>query len=335
MQNKRDLPWRATSDPYPIWLSEVMLQQTRVSQALPYYHSFLEHFPTVKILADADEEKVLKLWQGLGYYSRARNMHGTAKMVSGDFDGIFPDSFDGLKKLKGIGDYTAAAIASFAFKEQKAVVDGNVYRVLSRYFDIDTDISTSKAKKEFSALADALIPEKDPDLFNQAIMEFGAIQCTPKNPGCGNCPLSGGCLALSRKTISERPVKTKKQKITKRHFNYLLLSDASDAIAVQKREGKGIWQNLYEFPLVETLEASEASGIYESAAHLRLRNLEEIPYPEVLHKLSHQHLHIKFWKGESQDWKGASVQKEEIGKLPVPVVLENFIRTYLDEESGV
>jgi A/G-specific adenine glycosylase len=187
LQNKRDLPWRNTSNPYLIWLSEIMLQQTRVAQGMPYFLSFTSSFPTIFDLANANEEQVLKLWQGLGYYSRARNLHQTAQCIANELGGVFPDNYKDLLQLKGVGEYTAAAIASFAYNEVVPVVDGNVFRVLSRYFDIETDIASASAKKEFSALANELIPKDNPALFNQAIMEFGALQCVPKSPNCSEC----------------------------------------------------------------------------------------------------------------------------------------------------
>ena len=201
LQNKRDLPWRNTTDPYKIWLSEIMLQQTRVAQGLPYFLRFIESFPTVFDLANASEEEVLKLWQGLGYYSRARNLHATAKIIANDYGGDFPNNFKELLKLKGVGDYTAAAIASFSFNEVIPVVDGNVYRVLARYFDIETNIALPKAKKEFFELASELISKENPALFNQAIMEFGALQCVPQNPDCSKCVLNSSCLGLQKKKV--------------------------------------------------------------------------------------------------------------------------------------
>ena len=218
LNNKRDLPWRNTQNPYLIWLSEIMLQQTRVAQGLPYYMAFTNAFPTVFELANASEEQVLKLWQGLGYYSRARNLHKTAQFVASELNGEFPDNNKDLLKLKGIGDYTAAAIASFAYNEAVPVVDGNVFRVLSRYFDIETDISLVTAKKEFSALAFELMPKNDPASFNQAIMEFGALQCVPKNPSCEICVFNSSCAALQKKKVHLLPFKSKKIKVSYRFF---------------------------------------------------------------------------------------------------------------------
>ena len=212
LENKRDLPWRKTTNPYHIWLSEIMLQQTRVAQGMPYFLSFVEAFPTVFDLAKAEEEQVLKLWQGLGYYSRARNLHKTAQYIATELNGVFPDNYKDLLQLKGVGDYTAAAIASFSYNEAVPVVDGNVFRVLSRYFDLDTDIAQAFAKKEFAALAFELMPKDTPATFNQAIMEFGALQCVPKNPDCAVCVFNESCAALQKKKVELLPVKSKKSK---------------------------------------------------------------------------------------------------------------------------
>jgi A/G-specific adenine glycosylase len=323
LQNKRDLPWRDISDPYRIWLSEIMLQQTRVAQGLPYYLAFVEAFPTVFGLAAADEEKVLKLWQGLGYYSRARNLHATAKKVAND-GGIFPSSYQELLKLKGIGEYTAAAIASFSYNEAVPVVDGNVFRVLSRVFDIETDIASSRAKKEFTALANELIPKNEPALFNQAIMEFGALQCVPRNPDCAICPVNDACLALKLGKVDQLPVKLKKQKVTDRYFNYLVFSDEHENLLLNKRTQKGIWHNLYEFPLVETQTVADHESIY-GLIHSENRIVSVSEATGVIHKLSHQHLHIKFWEVEVEGVLPDPVSSAQIRSFPVPIVLHNFI----------
>eukprot|EP01038_Epipyxis_sp_PR26KG_P019552 gene19552-27691_t len=264
LQNKRDLPWRNTVNPYPIWLSEIMLQQTKVAQGLPYFITFMDAFPTVLHLAQADEEQVLKLWQGLGYYSRARNMHKTAQIIAFELKGSFPNNYNDLIKLKGVGEYTAAAIASFAFNEVVPVVDGNVFRVLSRYLDIETDIASASAKKEFSALAKELMPVNNPALFNQAIMEFGALQCVPKNPDCTNCIFNTSCAALQKKKVTELPVKLKKTKVTNRYFNYLVFLDNLNKTIINKRTEKGIWHNLYEFPVIEAEEELDFETISEA-----------------------------------------------------------------------
>lgn len=329
LQHKRDLPWRDTTDAYFIWLSEIMLQQTRVAQGLPYFLAFTNAFPSVFDLANADEEKVLKLWQGLGYYSRARNLHKTARFVASELDGNFPDNYNDLLKLKGIGGYTAAAIASFSYNEAVPVVDGNVFRVLSRYFDIETDIAQASAKKDFSDLAFELMPKDNPALFNQAIMEFGALQCVPKNPDCEVCPLNSGCLALHRNKVSQLPVKSKKAKARNRYFNYLVFSDDKGNTILNKRTGKGIWHNLYEFPLVETESAAE-TGTILSLIHSEneIISIQELSSDDVLHKLTHQHLHIKFRKINVKGILQDGIGHEQLRAFPFPIVLFNFIENH-------
>ena len=261
--NKRDLPWRNTSDAYVIWLSEIILQQTRVEQGLPYFNRFVEKYPNVNEFANADEGAILKLWQGLGYYSRGRNMLKTAKVIRDDYNGRFPDSYDQLIKLKGIGEYTAAAIASFAANEAKAVVDGNVYRVLARYFGIDEPINSTKGKKTFQELAARLINKQQPGLHNQAMMEFGAMLCKPKNPACGICPVRQGCYAFLHNAINSLPVKLNKIKVRERYFNYFLVLDGEN-ILLNKRNDKGIWANMYDLPAIESdalLTADEAAEL--------------------------------------------------------------------------
>jgi A/G-specific adenine glycosylase len=330
LQNKRDLPWRKTVNPYFIWLSEIMLQQTRVAQGLPYFLRFTEAFPTVFDLAKASEEEVLKLWQGLGYYSRARNLHKTAQQVAFEFDGEFPKSYAELLKLKGIGEYTAAAIASFSYNENVPVVDGNVYRVLARYFDVETDIASSGAKKEFTQLAAELLPKGQANVFNQAIMEFGALQCTPKNPDCENCIFNNSCAALQKKKVAMLPVKSKKVKVRTRHFNYLVFSDEIKNTLIEKRTQKGIWHNLYEFPLLETETALTENEL------LKLLQNQQFVSNEVLHihwynsettvhKLTHQHLNINFWEIKVEGKLENGMDWESVKKMPFPIVVFNFI----------
>lgn len=330
LQNKRDLPWRNTTNPYPIWLSEIILQQTRVAQGMPYFYAFLESFPTVKELAIADEQQVLKLWQGLGYYSRARNLHQTAQYIANELDGVFPNSYAGLIQLKGIGGYTAAAIASFAYNEPVPVVDGNVFRVVSRYFGIESDISTGKTKKEFTALAAELLSKEQPALFNQAIMEFGAMHCTPKNPDCENCIFNSSCVALQKGLVGQLPFKSKKTKIRKRYFNYIVLQDKKGNTKIQQRTDKGIWHNLYEFPLFET---TQEEG-FETIAPLikndtdfgdSVVSIQEANPISLIHKLSHQHLNIKFWKVTVNNTLTDGVNPEQLRTFPFPIVIHNFI----------
>lgn len=330
LQNKRDLPWRNTTNPYIIWLSEIMLQQTRVAQGLPYFNAFTEAFPTVFDLANAEEEQVLKLWQGLGYYSRARNLHATAKFIATELNGVFPENYENLLKLKGVGEYTAAAIASFSYNEPVAVVDGNVFRVLSRYFNIDSDISEGKTKKEFQNIAQEVIPIDKPALFNQAIMEFGALQCVPKNPNCNSCVLNSSCAALQHKKVSELPVKSKKTKVTNKFFNYLILKGVDSKYIVKKREGKGIWENLYEFPLIETDELVSELDFMNHLAEMnffdQMPNEIFVLNPEVIqHKLSHQNLYIRFFQLNFDSKLPDSKSLTEIKKLPFPIVIHNFM----------
>lgn len=330
LQNKRVLPWRNTTNPYPIWLSEIILQQTRVAQGMPYFYAFLESFPTVKELAIADEQQVLKLWQGLGYYSRARNLHQTAQYIANELDGVFPNSYAGLIQLKGIGEYTAAAIASFAYNEPVPVVDGNVFRVVSRYFGIESDISAGKTKKEFTALAAELLSKEQPALFNQAIMEFGAMHCTPKNPDCENCIFNSSCVALQKGLVGQLPFKSKKIKIRKRYFNYIVLQDKKGNTKIQQRTDKGIWHNLYEFPLFET---TQEEG-FETIAPLikndtdfgdSVVSIQEANPISLIHKLSHQHLYIKFWKVTVNNTLTDGVNPEQLRTFPFPIVIHNFI----------
>lgn len=330
LQNKRDLPWRNTTNPYLIWLSEIMLQQTRVAQGLPYFLAFTEAFPTVFDLAKADEEQVLKLWQGLGYYSRARNLHATAKYIAMELNGNFPENYKNLLQLKGVGEYTAAAIASFSYNEPVAVVDGNVFRVLSRYFNIDSDISDGKTKKEFQNLAQEVLPLDNPALFNQAIMEFGALQCVPKNPNCEDCIFSSSCGALQQKRVAKLPVKSKKTKVSNKFFNYLVLKDVTGNFVVKKREGKGIWENLYEFPLIETEELVSELDFMNQLAEMDFFDQKPneifVLHPQIIqHKLSHQNLYIRFFQLNFDVKLPDSKLLTEIEKLPFPIVIHNFM----------
>lgn len=327
LENKRDLPWRKTTNPYYIWLSEVILQQTKVAQGLPYYLAFVNTFPTVFDLANAEEQEVLKLWQGLGYYSRARNLHHTAKYITENNNGNFPDTYKELLTLKGVGEYTAAAIASFAFGEVSPVVDGNVYRVLARHYGILTDIASSGAKKEFTALATQLIDTKKPALFNQAIMEFGAIQCTPKNPDCTNCPLVQTCVAFATNQVTTLPIKEKKIRIQNRFLHYLLVIDADHKSTLNQRTAKGIWHNLYEFPVVETPTAVSEKYLFDTIKNQYPNSTEilHLSSENVVHKLSHQHLHIQFWKIHISEKLENGKSYAELKALPTPIVLHNFL----------
>lgn len=291
--NKRHLPWRQTNDPYKIWLSEIILQQTRVDQGLEYYNRFVKTYPKVGDLSSEKLDKVLKMWQGLGYYSRARNLHLSAQMVVNQYDSKFPDSYAELLKLKGVGSYTAAAIASIAFNEPVAVLDGNVFRLLARYFGIFTPIDSPKAKAEFFELANSIIDKKRPGDFNQAMMDFGAMVCTPKQARCVDCPLSSSCYAFAHRKQDQLPVKSKQVKQRDRIFSYFLLTDGKKFL-LQKREQKDIWKDLYELPLVEENDAKALAALAGTFG-LKPKQLVKYPVMEQKHQLSHQTIWATFY----------------------------------------
>lgn len=331
-ENKRNLSWRSTRDPYKIWLSEIILQQTRVVQGEPYYLKFVENFPNVQDLANASEERVLKLWQGLGYYSRARNLHATAKTVVKEYGGRFPDSYDELLKLKGVGDYTASAIASICFDEPQPVVDGNVYRVLARHFGVDIPINSTKGIKYFKQLAVEVMDRKNIRDYNQGIMEFGAIQCAPKKPYCLLCPLNESCVALKENLVQTLPIKENKTKVRKRNFNYLVWLGPNNKTRLNQRRGKGIWQNLWEFPLLESENELSEKEVRKELKEMvsgddsfRLFLYNE---PSIVHKLSHQHLYTKFWIIESNAKLENGISLEDLESYPVPVLISDFIKAF-------
>jgi A/G-specific adenine glycosylase len=332
LQNNRDLPWRKTKNPYFIWLSEIMLQQTRVNQGLEYYLKFTKEFPTVFDLANATESKVLKLWQGLGYYSRARNLHYSAKYIANELNGEFPNTYEEIKKLKGVGDYTASAISSICFDEAQAVVDGNVYRVLARYFGINTPINSTKGIKEFKELAQTLIDPSQPGNFNQAIMDFGALHCKPQNPLCETCSFNNSCIALKNKSIKDLPVKEKKLIIKKRYFNYLVLIDANNHTIIKERVNKGIWQGLYEFPLIESYQTLDEKSLIATEEFKKIvSSFKEVVLfneKETVHKLSHQHLYTKFWIVFKNESLKDSLKWEEVENYPVPILIANFLKMF-------
>ena len=293
--NKRELPWRDISDPYRIWISEIILQQTRVNQGLSYYLRFIERFPNVKALAIANEDEVLKYWQGLGYYSRARNLHKTAQIIAEKHKGKFPNSYTDIVLLKGIGAYTAAAVCSFAYNQAYAVVDGNVYRVLSRLFAIETPIDSNKAKKEFSELATNMLDKSKPGIHNQAIMEFGALQCVPVQPDCNACPFQKTCKAYKLDLVEKLPIKVSKTKVRERFFNYFLIQYQSK-IYIQKRTEKDIWQNLYELPLIESNKLFEPEEIGTNDFLTNIENIEISSTTSTFkHILSHQRIFARFF----------------------------------------
>ena len=331
-ENKRDLPWRNTKNPYFIWLSEIILQQTRVSQGLPYYLRFVEQFPTVFSLASASEEEVLKLWQGLGYYSRARNLHATAKTIVNRYNGFFPRTYEELLRLKGVGDYTASAIASICFDEPRPVVDGNVFRVLARYFGVEKPINSTEGTKYFKKLASEMMPTENICDYNQGIMEFGSLQCAPKNPQCGRCPFNESCIALQKNRVGQLPIKINKAKIRKRHFNYIVVVNKKDMTLLQQRTGKGIWQNLWEFPLLESKEEIHISPIPGEIKRLTgIDNITDVQLhnvKEIVHKLSHQHLHTRFWIVRTDEELQEGIPFSSLENYPVPVLIDDFIKAF-------
>lgn len=339
--HKRDLPWRHTHDPYVIWLSEVILQQTRVEQGLPYFRRFLEHYPAVTDFANAPEDEILRHWQGLGYYSRARNMHAAAKTVVAEYGGVFPSRYDQLIKLKGIGEYTAAAIASFSANEAKAVVDGNVFRVLARYFGIHEPINSPKGKKLFQELAQSLLDTERPGLHNQAIMEFGALQCRPKQPLCANCVVQLECHALQSASVHQLPVKTKGRPSRNRYFNYFIV--ITDDRMLMRKRGKGdIWENLYELPLVETPQMvdvaelayqQEVIDLFGEGVSLRAAS------GTIKHVLSHQNLFTQFVFVDHRDTSIAITKKigadyvfmKDLNTLAKPKLIFSFLEKFMVE----
>ncbi len=320
---KRDLPWRHNKDPYRIWLSEIILQQTRVAQGLPYYEKFISEYPTIYDLANAEESEVLRTWQGLGYYSRARNLHKTAKIISNDFSGEFPRGYDSLLKLPGVGPYTAAAIASLAFNEAVPVLDGNVYRLISRLFGMTHDIANQSNRKYFIEVLQDLIPKKQPGDFNQAIMEMGALVCTPKNPNCNICPVREMCHAFEHKLQAQLPVKLKKVKVTHKQFHYVVF-EYGGSFGLKERVGSGIWQGLYDFLLFEG-NTWEPDNAWENMEVSDTFN----------HVLTHQKIEARFYLIRFQEehlfqaalnkYKLAPYTFAQMLNLPKPKLLVNYI----------
>lgn len=357
--HKRDLPWRRTADPYRIWISEIILQQTRVAQGTEYFNRFIARFPHVAALAEASEEQVLHCWQGLGYYSRARNLHAAAREIVSRFGGTFPRQYADVLSLPGIGEYTAAAICSFAYRAPHAVVDGNVYRVLARIFGIGTPVDTPAAKKQFSALAQSLLDGNAPDDYNQAIMDFGALQCTPRSPRCGACPFSDTCRAFRENRTGSLPVKKGKTAVKPRYFNYFHIR-TGNSLLLHKRTEKDIWQNLYEFPLIETDAPADFAHLqtlppYRELLRMTgpLRLVRALPMPP--HQLSHRIIHPVFYEMEREsspepalppDTEGCSgagagrspdpsgpylaIAREDIGRYPV----SRLTQSYLEYTAG-
>lgn len=326
-ENDRQLPWKSNKDPYRIWLSEIILQQTRVAQGLPYYERFIHLFPTVFDLAMADESEVFKAWEGLGYYSRARNLHQTARVVAGKYSGHFPDSYKGLLTLKGIGPYTAAAIASFAFDLPHAVLDGNVFRVLSRVFGIDQPMDQPEGKLHFQNLAENILPANDASRFNQAIMDFGALQCVPQNPNCKVCTLQHLCVAFQTGSVKDLPFKSKRLVKQNRYFHFFEVKN-DEFIWLEKRSSKDIWQGLYQFPLIESMEAllEEKSVIWPGIHPEKLT-----PVFSTKQQLTHRTIYAAFYQADISVLKKIpdnwiKVEHSKMVEFPFPRIIHDYLK---------
>ena len=333
-EHKRELPWRESSDPYLIWISEIILQQTRVVQGYDYFIRFIKRFPDVTSLAEADEDEGMKFWQGLGYYSRARNLHAAARSMNG----VFPKTYPEVLALKGVGEYTAAAICSFAYNMPYAVVDGNVYRVLSRYLGIETPIDSTEGKKLFASLAGEFLDKSRPAVYNQAIMDFGAIQCTPQNPACLFCPLAGSCMALSKSMVAQLPVKQHKTKTTERFLNYIYVR-AGACTFINKRTGNDIWKNLFELPLIETASSVTEEELLALPEFIKLFDKEEVPVVRsicrnVKHVLSHRVLYANFYEvvlpEKTKSFSSyLKIKTNELEQYAVPKLIHAFLEKYV------
>ena len=338
VENKRKLPWRETNDPYKIWISEIMLQQTRVNQGMDYYLRFIKRFPDIKSLAKADEEEVLKHWQGLGYYSRARNLHFSARYIQNELGGFFPENYEEILKLKGVGPYTAAAIASIAYNMPHPVMDGNVFRIISRIFGIDEPINTAKGQNLISEKVNTIFIKEEAGDFNQAMMEFGALFCTSKNPHCENCVLRNSCVAFKYNRVKDLPIKLKSRPPKDLFLYYfVILNEKDDSIYLRKRENSGIWKNLYDFPSFDTDKKVSYSQMTESDEFKTLLNNQSyiISKPKFLkHQLSHKNIFANFFliriKEKLKFIKNTSliaVKPDKLREFPV----SRLITTYLDE----
>jgi A/G-specific adenine glycosylase len=337
-ENRRDLPWRGTSDPYLVWVSEIILQQTRVAQGWDYYIRFTRRFPNVESLANASEEEVLRLWQGLGYYSRARNLHAAAKDIMSRFKGQFPTRYPDILSLKGIGEYTAAAISSIAFNEPHVAVDGNVLRVIARLFEVEEPVQSAKGKQTVSELTQELLPKELPGAFNQALMDLGSLICVPRQPKCGDCPLADFCMAYAGRRTEELPVRMKKKKAKRRYFTYFHIRQEGNTY-IRRRTDNDIWKNLYEFPLIETDKPIEMEELLQSNEYNQFLNETvslSIDGPFTYnHLLTHQHIHANFYrvtlgKGTIHAFmdRYEQITEEEIVRYPISRLMHKYIETY-------
>jgi len=331
--NQRNMPWKGEKDPYKIWLSEVILQQTRVSQGLEYYNRFVAAFPTIVELANAADEKVLKMWEGLGYYSRCRNLINTARYISFELGGVFPKEYHQIIQLKGVGPYTAAAIASFAYNQPYAVLDGNVFRVISRYAGIETPIDSTAGKKEFEAFAQSFLDAEKPGLYNQAIMDFGATVCKPAAPACGTCLLSRKCVAFQNGQVNQLPVKSKTIKKKKRCFSYFIFH-CKGYLAIRQRRQKDIWQGLNEFYLFETeksvqwttAQVKEWLEQHLAIVSAKVKSISEVQVQQLTHQqITAQFIHIDLPSEpialKSMDW----IQEKEMGEFAFPRIITAYL----------
>lgn len=330
-KNKRDLPWRATNNPYFIWLSEIILQQTQVIQGLNYYHKFIENFPTINHLASAKEEDVLKLWQGLGYYSRARNLHKSAQTIVNDYNGVFPSTYNDVLKLSGVGPYTASAITSMAYELPYPVLDGNVYRFIARLYNIDLPINQPKTYRAFQQILSEMMVNQKPSIFNNAMMEMGATVCKPVQPLCHNCPVLSFCEAYKKGTINQLPVKLNKVKVKTRVFNYIYFNEGG-TFYMEKRGQKDIWENMYQLPLIET-----NTPVGESEMMLMLKEKQwgdalEIKFEmDLSHQLTHQNILVKVWscvvdnKSFTTEKEWIKVDEDSYKKYPIPKLIEKIV----------
>ncbi len=339
LENLRDLPWRQTKNPYRIWVSEIILQQTRVNQGIGYFDRFINQFPDIYSLANAKDDEVMKAWEGLGYYSRARNMLETARFIANHLQGRFPENHHELSKLKGIGQYTAAAIASIAFDEPVAVVDGNVSRLLSRHFGISQPLNTASGIKILRQIANRLMDKSQPGIFNQAMMEFGALQCVPINPDCSACSFRQTCFAFSQNRIKELPKRNNKPKPSSRYFNYILFVAPDKSVIIKQRTGKDIWINLYDLPLIEAnelLTRDKLKNYLQFSEYISMASGDkEITTKDYRHILTHQVIQARFFKiqfNNNDDIGGNGFLKasqHELKKYPFP----RLITKYLIEEG--
>jgi A/G-specific adenine glycosylase len=341
-QHMRDLPWRRTSDPYKIWLSEVILQQTRVAQGMQYYHDFVARFPTVQELAAANIDEVLRLWQGLGYYTRARNLHAAAQIIVQKHGGKLPDNYHDLLKLPGIGPYTAAAIASIAFGEQQPAIDGNVMRVVSRLYAVTEPIDSPAGIKLIKELVQQLMPTESPGDFNEAMMEFGACYCTPLNPDCSRCIFANSCAAFQQQLVNKLPIKKPKPKIRHRTFYYMVVlhkNSEEPSVLLTKRAAGDIWQGLYTFPVIETQTEISPEQLPDLAEWKSILPTNDFVITHIsnlyTHLLTHQRLHARFVviqaNGElpvSNDTNLQSIRLDQLHKFAIPRLIDRFLTDY-------